>query len=285
MLMKQGIVEYLAHVESGGRTTATIKSYAKTLELFLKRQTDIRNAPVYVEDFSAFEIEEYINLVRQEMNYSTSSLYNTLTALRCFYDYAVKREWIDHNVAREVKQVRRKFKERTYLTEPEVEKALDMIIHPVVQAAAYTLYYAGLRNQECVDLEIGDVDFQKNIIHVRLGKGAKSRKIPMCTKLAGKLKEYVKQRPADSEMLFACMTSGRISKSFINRELKIAAAEAGLGIPLSAHMLRHSFASNLLKNGVDIVRVQRLMGHTYLQTTAIYLHTNMDGLMDAVEVL
>jgi site-specific recombinase XerD len=284
VLMKQGIAEYLAHVEKSCVTAATVRTYTRNLSLFLRRMTEKRNAPVDIEDIGVIEIEEYIHRIHHEFNYSTSSLYIVLNALRCFYDYAVKRGWAKRNVAREVKQVKRKHTERTYLTETEIEKVLGQIEHPVISAVAYTLYYTGIRMQECVELELDDIDFNKNTLHVRLGKGTKSRTIPMCGTLVQKLKEYLAGRTSDSEMFFATK-SGWICPSYINRELKKAAARAKVDVALSAHMLRHSFGSNLLKNGVDIIRVQKLMGHASISTTAIYMHTNMDGLMDAVEAL
>jgi len=98
------------------------------------------------------------------------------------------------------------------------------------------------------------------------------------------LQNLLQIRNQNSEYIF-CTISGRLSATYINRTLKAAAIKAGLGDNISAHILRHSFASNLLKDGVDIVRVQRLLGHAFIETTAIYLHTNMEGLKNAVDAL
>ena len=284
MLMKKALEEYLSHIEGSGLSQHTVNRYRKILSLLTKHFTEARNAPIYVDELKPIDIEEYLNYIRAEKQYSTSSLYNTLTAVRCFYDYCVKKEWCSENIGRKIKQVRRKFKERIYLTEDEVTRLLANIDHPIIEAAAYTLYYAGLRISECIDLKVSDIDFKKNILHISCGKGAKPRKIPISPILKTKLQNILTIRNQDSEYVFSTL-SGRISKTYINRTLKDAALKAGLEDNISAHLLRHAFASNLLKNGVDIVRVQRLLGHVYIETTALYLHTNMDGLTDAVNVL
>ena len=284
MLMKNAIEQYLNHIESSGLSKHTTNSYRKILTLLSKHFTEARNAPIYVDELKPIDIEEYLNHIRKEKHYSTSSLYNTLTAVRCFYDYCVKKGWCKDNIGRQIKQVRRKFKERVYLTEDEVKRLLDCIEHPVIKAAAYALYYAGLRMGECKSLKVTDIDFDNNIIHVVGGKGAKSRKIPINAVLKEELQNLLQIRNQNSEYIF-CTISGRLSATYINRTLKAAAIKAGLGDNISAHILRHSFASNLLKNGVDIVRVQRLLGHAFIETTAIYLHTNMEGLKNAVDAL
>lgn len=284
MLIKNALEEYLNHIEGSGLSEHTVNSYRKILSLLTRHFTKIRNAPIYVDELKPIDIEEYLNYIRIEKHYSTSSLYNTLTAVRCFYDYCVKKEWCSINIGRKIKQVRRKFKERIYLTEDEVTRLLNNIDHPIIQAAAYTLYYAGMRISECIDLKVSDIDFKKGILHVSCGKGAKPRKIPINPILKTKLQNVLAFRNQYSDYVFSTL-SGKISKTYINRTLKATASKVGLDENISAHLLRHAFASNLLKNGVDIVRVQRLLGHVYIETTALYLHTNMDGLKDAVNVL
>lgn len=284
MLMKRALEEYLSHVEGSGLSKNTVHSYKKILDLLLRHFTEERNAPLYVEELLPIDIEEYLNHIRAEKGYSTSSLYNTLTAVRCFYDYCIKKGWCRENIGRQIKQVRRRFKERIYLSEDEVTKVINNIYHPVIKGAAYTLYYAGLRIGECINLKLADIDFEKNILHVIGGKGAKSRRLPINPILKKELQKILECRNQDSEYIFST-ASGKISKTYINRALKDAAIEADLDMELSAHIFRHAFASNLLKNGVDIVRVQRLLGHAFIETTAIYLHTNMEGLKDAVNVL
>ena len=84
---------------------------------------------------------------------------------------------------------------------------------------------------------------------------------------------------------FFCTRTGSVSPSYVNRILNISTKEAGINKHVTAHILRHSFASNLLKNGVDIVKIQRLLGHAHLRTTCIYIHTTIEDLRDSVNVL
>ena len=84
---------------------------------------------------------------------------------------------------------------------------------------------------------------------------------------------------------FFCTKSGSISPPYVNRILNISTKEAGISKHVTAHILRHSFASNPLKHGVDIVKIQRLLGHAHLRTTCIYIHTTIEDLRDSVNVL
>lgn len=84
---------------------------------------------------------------------------------------------------------------------------------------------------------------------------------------------------------FFCTKTGSISPSYINRTLKISAENADIDKHITAHVLRHSFASSLLKRKVDIVKIQRLLGHSSIKTTCIYIHTDISDLTNAVNTL
>lgn len=143
-----------------------------------------------------------------------------------------------------------------------------------------------MRISECIHLELDHVDLQDDIIYVKCGKGKKDRNIPISKKLRIILDMYLMSFRIDTTSTkFFCTKTGSISPSYVNRVLKISTKEAGINKHVTAHILRHSFASNLIKHGIDIVKIQRLLGHAHLRTTCIYIHTTIEDLRDSVDVL
>jgi len=182
--------------------------------------------------------------------------------------------------------IRAEHTERINLTANEVQALIEATEDPLSKLVFQTLYYTGMRVSECSKLAATDVDAINWEILVRNGKGSKDRKIPINEKLRPLLMEYVKNSRLNlGTDNFFCTKSGGISPSYINRMLKVSAKEAGINKHVTAHILRHSFASNLLKNGVDILKIQKLMGHSSIKTTSIYTHTNMVDLGQAVNAL
>lgn len=134
------------------------------------------------------------------------------------------------------------------------------------------IYSAGLRISEAVKLHISDIDFDRFTIMVRDGKGAKDRCLPLSKVIAQGLQKYL-QAFKPQNWLF---NSNKIGKPYSTRSIQSvmqqAIAKAGIDKPkASVHSLRHSFATHLLENGVNIVTVQSLMGHSKIETTLVYL--------------
>lgn len=127
-----------------------------------------------------------------------------------------------------------------------------------------------LRVSEAVDLKVADIDFGRNMVKISHGKGGKDRYVMLPEGLRGDLIRYIElERPG--KYLF----SGRKGKYAIKSVQKIfeySAKKAGIRKKVSCHTLRHSFATHLLENGVDIRYIQSLLGHSRLQTTQVYTH-------------
>jgi len=174
--------------------------------------------------------------------------------------------------------------ERTFLCDEEFEQLVSVITHSLVKVLIYTLFMTGLRIKEALDLTLEDVDFTANVIRVKHGKGNKSRVVPISDRLLPILRHYVDvSRPnCDSSNFFATKVSGQLSASMANKTLKQAVSQLGWNKHVTCHVLRHSFASHLVRHNVNIVRVQKLLGHASLKTTSIYTHATMDELSEAV---
>ncbi len=128
------------------------------------------------------------------------------------------------------------------------------------------VYSAGLRSQEAVDLELGDVEFEQELVHVR-GKGGKERAVPLGEEAAYRLRLYLQ----DGRPELARGAENRLFLSARGRPLDTATLRRLLPNP---HRLRHAFATDLLEGGADLRTIQELLGHSSLSTTQVYSHVD-----------
>jgi integrase len=137
------------------------------------------------------------------------------------------------------------------------------------------LYSSGLRLSELINLRRSDVDFDKNLILVKQGKGLKDRMTLLSPSLKDDLLKYYSNNLFRTEYIF----EGRNGK-YTNKSVQKILERLGkkIGIKIHPHMLRHSFATHLLESGTDIRHIQKLLGHADLKTTEIYTHVSTKDL-------
>jgi integrase/recombinase XerC len=147
------------------------------------------------------------------------------------------------------------------------------------RAILEVLYSTGMRVSEIVALNMEDVDFLGEVIHVR-GKGKKERVSPIGSSALQAIQRYLEFRNKrmqndsnfDSKVLFANKHGKRLSTRSIRRKMDKYLVAAGLDPAISPHTLRHSFATHMLNNGADLRSVQELLGHQSISTTQVYTH-------------
>jgi len=160
---------------------------------------------------------------------------------------------------------------RTLLKTPKLLK------HRLILAL---LYGCGLRNFELCNLKISDVDLDRGVLHVRQGKGRKDRYLPLCNLLIRGIRSYLSaEKPV--EFLFNGKISSAKHVALSPRGVQWAARQArhvsGIKKHVTAHCLRHSYATHLLEMGTDIITLKELLGHEDINTTLIYLHVARVG--------
>ncbi len=216
------------------------------------------------------QVHQYQLFLVHRKKLSWSPFTQAVCALRFFYHDVLHRNWMIE-----------------YIPYPRHEQKLPVVLSPAEVAALFqstpnlkhrailtTMYAAGLRVSELINLQVTDIDSQRQLICVRQGKGHKDRRVMLSPKLLELLRVYWKRyRPRT--WLFPGRNPGRpTTQKTIWRICHQARAAAHLSKPISPHTLRHCFATHLLEDEIDLRRIQVLLGHRNLKTTAKYLHVS-----------
>jgi site-specific recombinase XerD len=286
MLLTEARTKFLAYLQSIDRSADTVDGYGKDIKYFTAFVEKKYNRPCYITDVSENDIEEYL-IHRKEKGIASSSRSRNLNTLRSFYNWAVKKHHTVRNPAQGVDSVKVKKSERIFLTAEEVDELLGAIPQKIVYAVVKTLYYTGLRISECLGLTFNNVDLDNRKIYVINGKGGKDRIIPISDKLHEHMTGYLETtRPkVRSDFFFATERSGTVSEAYVNEVIGAATTRLGWSKHVTCHILRHSFASNLVKAGINLGELQKLLGHSSLAVTSVYTHTSIEDLHKSVNLI
>ena len=230
-----------------------------------------------------------------EKQYSKSTTARKLATLRSFYKFLVKRGYLSANPVMAVRTPKQDKKLPKFLEYDQVKKLLetpptDNWLGARDRAIMETLYSTGVRVSELVALNIEDVDFLGEVMHVR-GKGKKERLTPIGSSALQAIQHYMEFRNKraqgngnfDSKVLFVNKHGKRLSTRSVRRKMDKYLKIAGLDPTISPHTLRHSFATHMLNNGADLRSVQELLGHQSLSTTQIYTHLTTKKLKEVYD--
>jgi integrase/recombinase XerD len=213
------------------------------------------------------EIRGYQVYVTNERKLAPGSLSIIASALRFLYKVTLKREWVDA----EIPLPKKPFILPVILSREEVAHFFESIASRKHRTILMTAYAAGLRISEVTRLKLTDIDSQRMMLRVEQGKGQKDRYVMLSPQLLEILRASWKvTHPA--VWLFPGDIPGRpISKAAVEQACQKARRVSGIKKPITPHSLRHGFASHLLEAGTDVRKIQLLMGHRSLATTARYL--------------
>lgn len=285
MLLNQGIQDFVRYMKLIDRSKQTIVGYEKELKYFNGFLSERHNCPAYIEDISLRDMEDYL-LDQKNRGMSTATRSRSVYVLRSFYNYLIKNDLVEKNLAARLEPVKVKQEERDFLTEEEFKSLVEVIEQPVIKTIVETMFYTGGRISEVLNLKLEDVNLAERTVHIIEGKGGKDRDVPINDKLHEILLNYlINIRKSDSENFFALERTGSVSAPYVNRVLNDASDKIGLDKNISSHVLRHSFSTNLLEKGASVVSIQKLLGHASLSVTTRYLHQDKSKLSDAVNLL
>jgi site-specific recombinase XerD len=213
------------------------------------------------------QIRAYQLYLTNQKKLSTSSILIVLAALRFLYKVTLKRDWsLDDAIP-----IPKKPKKLPVILSPqEVRQFLDNVKNREHHAILTTCYAAGLRISEAVALRPHAIDSQRMVIRVEQGKGRKDRYTLLSPKLLEILRAWWRaERPKD--WLFPGYLHQHIGISAVEDECREARLISKIAKPITPHSMRHAFAVHLLEQGTDVRKIQLLLGHRSLATTAKYL--------------
>ncbi len=230
-----------------------------------------------------------------EKAYSKATIARKLATLRSFYKFLVKMNRCSSNPMTPIRTPKQEKKLPRFLEYAEVKRLLetpptDSWLGSRDRAILETLYSTGIRVSELVALNMDDIDFLSEVIHIR-GKGKKERITPISSSALQAIQHYMEYRNKraqnnshfDCRVLFVNKHGQRLSTRSVRRKMDKYLKIAGLDPAISPHTLRHSFATHMLNNGADLRSVQELLGHQSLSTTQVYTHLTTRKLKEVYE--
>ena len=229
------------------------------------------------EQITEEEIRQYFVYLTTERQVSYSTCSIALNAIKFLYQHTLQREWTTLDLVRPAKPQTLP----VVLSREEVKRVLGCLRRPAYRACLSTIYGCGLRLGEGVGLSVADVDGDRMCLHIRQGKGAKDRYVPLPAQVLEQLRAYwvLHRHPV---LIFPALhrsQSGKLATqpmcaSGVQRAFRGAVAESGMQKKATVHTLRHSWVTHLLEEGVSLRVLQAYLGHNSPKTTARYTHVS-----------
>ena len=265
---------------------STISLYVSEVERFFKRQCpDKTPARVTESDF-----RNYLVYLATERNYSGSALKIAYSGMKFFFCTTMNRDWHSFGMLRNIKVAK---KIPLVLERTDILKILSNINSAHAYVLFYTIYSCGLRISECRNLRVSNIHRKRMVLRI-IGKGNKEREIPLPKYTLELITKYYKMH-RNPEFIFPSLghsgLKGPISKTSISTSAlyliwQANLKELGMGNRgITAHTLRHSYATHLLEAGVNVRQVQQYLGHGTLNTTVVYLHLTKGGQVGAKKII
>lgn len=268
-----------------GLSKNTVESYSLDIRRF---QDFLSSKDKNFTSFSRSEIIDFIEDLRNK-GYSISSICRFISSIRGLCKYLLIENIISEDPSENLQTPKKWERLPKSLTISEVESLLEVYsslhqLRPTMtrdNVMFELLYSSGLRVSELVSLKLKDVNLEVGFLLV-LGKGSKERVVPMNTRVIRKLKHYINQiRPEilkkkKSSYLFITGRGRPMTRQRFWQTIKMLGKR--IGVDLSPHIMRHSFATHLLEGGADLRSVQKMLGHADISTTQIYTKVTTERL-------
>jgi integrase/recombinase XerD len=246
-----------------GFAERTVESYLYCNKRFLEF---IKKEPEQIEES---DIKKYFAYLISK-NISPQTIVLIRSGLKFFYDEVLKKNIVN------IKSPKKQRRLPVVLTKEEVKRLLEVLSNKKHRLILKMFYSTGMRLSELIHMKVGDIELGEKIGWIRNGKGGKDRLFLISEKIFDELKEYM--AGLSSEDLLFRGFKGPMTQRVVQKIVCTAAKRAGIKKDVHTHTLRHSFATHLLENGVDIRKIQELLGHASLSTTQIYAHVSTEEL-------
>jgi len=283
--MAEAIDAFLLYARVDGRLPKTMRTYHQAFQDFLKF---LGTAEIPLTQLTQGEFRRWIS-TRLDQNYSKVTINIRLRVIRAFCNWLVREGHLPESPLKQVKQLRVPRQYPYVLSEPQVQALFKAVNRDNWTGkrnwAMLLLFLDGmLRLSELLNLETGDVSLQIRSIRVRHGKGDKERIVFMGRRLTRAMQDWlqIREYPLVDDRLFVTSRGYRLEYRNVERIIERLAAKAGVeGVRCSPHTLRHTGATLFIRYGGDPFSLQRLLGHSDISTTMIYVHMAGTALREA----
>lgn len=277
------IQQYQLYLLHQRKSNETIRSYLNTCRqfiAFLKHEFGISTFQKVDNTVSC----KYLQHLKEVKRNTGATINVKIYALRSFFAYLVQEKHVSTNPFESVAKESIIERRVEVLSEEELAVFIDAVTHPLVKNILYTLMYTGIRINECLGLIISDIDFQRNQLIIRNGKGKHVRKLPLHEELKKRLMVHISSLDTTQKQLDTFLFP--ISAAYVNKIMALTVKKLAWSQRITCHTFRHSFATNLVKKGVNVPTVAELLGHKdYRVVTKTYIHLDEEVMSDAIHLL
>ena len=271
----QVLKNYCASLIIENKARGTVEGYRRELTRFFSAISKPFN------QITTNDIRIYLYRRQQEANLAKSSVEHIRVIINAFYSWVVDEELMDRNPARRIEPIRVPRPDRRAVPAVDLEYLRKACHTPRERALVDFLYSTGCRISECAALEVSDINWTDRSVRIRHGKGDKARVTYFNAEAEVSLKDYLDTRQHESAALFCRSRApyGHVTREALEREVKAVRDRAEhMTVPVTPHILRHTFATTALANGAPVQHVQQLLGHASLDTTMIYTHIQQEDI-------
>ena len=265
-LLRQRMIEDMTARRFKEKVQKDYVRHVRTFTKFLGRSPDTATS----EDLRRFQL----HMARQQIGAPTIN--SAIAALRFFFSMTLERP----DLVRPLRIVTTPRKAPVVLSPEEVARLLQAAPGLKYKAALSVAYGAGLRVSEVANLKVSDIDSGRMMLRVEQGKGQRDRDVMLSPRLLELLREWWKAARPQVWLFPGQNPINPVTPRQLNRAVTVAKDLAGISKRVSPHTLRHSFATHLLEQGVDIRVIQVLLGHAKLETTALYTRVAVSTVRD-----
>ncbi len=264
MIFDERLKKLSTDLKLRGFSQQTIKMYLFYNQKFLEYT---KKQP---EDVTEDDIKDYLAFKFSDDALSNASIALIKAALKFFFSETLGKKLSD------IRTPKKSNKLPVVLNRNEIINLIEKTENLKHKLIIELLYSTGLRLSECVNLKYSNIDLSEGIGWVRSGKGSKDRIFIISEIFKKDLLHYIENTKSNTKGYIFLVNGKKMSTRGIQYAIKTAAKRAGIEKDVHVHTLRHSFATHLLENGVDIRKIQKLLGHSNLQTTQIYTQVSSE---------
>src|SRR6266568_909770 len=264
-IRQTAIARFRASLERRQFSAHTIVSYTIDLRLFF---TEVA---VPLAQVSFREVDQFVEMQHQHGR-SWATINRRLNALKHFFDFCLEQQLVAGNPVKPSHFVRRGRPLPKALSQAQVQRLFAQIAHPMDRALFLSMLRCGLRVSEVAQLTLEQIDWEQQALHILQGKGRKDRRVYMSPDMVASLHQCLEQHPGDRAQGYVFWNRKRrqqpLSVKAIQKKMERYAKAAG--IIASCHSLRHTFASNLLEHGAEVVAIRDFLGHSQIASSERY---------------